>query len=58
MNATTNDARIMTVAAYADAKTMTEGARLAQNVLLSEMPGAVLAIVTLFYTVSSLVALI
>jgi hypothetical protein len=57
MNATTNEARLAVVANVNEAAEATAGTRLAQNSLLSELPGVVFAVLTLGYVVSSLLAL-
>jgi hypothetical protein len=56
MSATTNS-QIGRIANELQSKT-TEGVRYAQSSLLSELPGAVFAVLTLAYVVSSLVHLI
>ena len=57
MNATTNQATIAVVRNSNEATEATAGTRLAQNSLLSELPGIVFGLITLGYIVSSLVAL-
>jgi len=57
MNATTNEARLAVVANVNEAVEATAGTRLAQNSLLSELPGVVFGLITLGYIISSLVAL-
>ena len=57
MNATTNEARLAVVANVNEAVEATAGTRLAQNSLLSELPGVVFGLITLGYVISSLVAL-
>jgi hypothetical protein len=57
MNATTNEARLAVVANLNETVEATAGTRLAQNSLLSELPGVVFAVLTLGYVVSSLIAL-
>jgi|HubBroStandDraft_1064217.scaffolds.fasta_scaffold2922530_1 hypothetical protein len=57
MSAITNQAQIGRIAGQLQSKT-SEGVRLAQASLLSELPGAVFAALTLAYVVSSLVHLI
>ncbi len=57
MNATTNEARIAVLANINEATESTVGTRLAQNSLLSELPGVVFGLITLGYIVSSLLAL-
>ena len=57
MNATTNQATIAVVRNSNQATEATAGSRLAQNSLLSELPGIVFGLITLGYIVSSLVAL-
>jgi hypothetical protein len=56
MNATTNEATL-TVLNSNEATEATTGTRLAQNSLLSELPGVVFGLLTLGYVVSSLIAL-
>jgi hypothetical protein len=56
MNATTNEATL-TVLNSNEAAEATTGTRLAQNSLLSELPGVVFGLLTLGYVVSSLIAL-
>jgi hypothetical protein len=57
MNATTNEARLALVANGNETVEATAGTRLAQNSLLSELPGVVFGLLTLGYVVSSLLAL-
>ncbi len=57
MNATTNEARIAVLANTNEAAESSVGTRLAQNSLLSELPGVVFGVITLGYIVSSLLAL-
>lgn len=57
MNATINEARLAGVERLSRERETSEGARYAQNSLLSELPGVVLGFVTLFYIVTSLLAL-
>ncbi len=57
MNATTNEAGIAVLANTNEATESTAGTRLAQNSLLSELPGVVFGVITLGYIVSSLLAL-
>jgi len=57
MNATTNEARLAGIANANQAAESTDGIRLAQNSLLSELPGAVFGLITLGYVISSLLAL-
>jgi len=57
MNATTNEARLAGIANTSEAAESTAGIRLAQNSLLSELPGMVFGLITLGYVVSSLLAL-
>jgi hypothetical protein len=57
MNATTNEARISVLANSIEAEEATAGTRLAQNSLLSELPGVVFGLITLGYVVGSLLAL-
>ena len=57
MNATTNEARLAVIANANEAAESTAGTRLAQNSLLSEVPGVVFGLLTLGYVVSSLLAL-
>jgi hypothetical protein len=56
MNATTNEVRLAVVPN--EANEATAGTRLAQNSLLSELPGIVFGLITLGYVISSLVALV
>lgn len=56
MNATTNQATIAVVRSN-EATEATAATRLAQNSLLSELPGIVFGLLTLGYVVSSLIAL-
>ena len=56
MNATTNEATLSAITTNA-AVEATAGTRLAQNSLLSELPGIVFGLITLGYVISSLVAL-
>ena len=57
MNATTNEARLAGIANANNAAESSTGTRLAQNSLLSELPGVVFGLITLGYIVSSLIAL-
>jgi hypothetical protein len=58
MNATTtNRARIAGVNPAAEPAAPTDYIRIAQNSLLTELPGVAFGIITLFYIVSSLLAL-
>jgi hypothetical protein len=57
MNATTNEARLAVLSNVNEAAEATAGTRLAQNSLLSELPGVVFGLITLGYIVSSLLAL-
>jgi len=57
MNATTNEARLAVIANANEAEEATVGTRLAQNSVLSELPGVVFGLITLGYIVSSLLAL-
>jgi hypothetical protein len=57
MNATTNEARLTALTNSYEATEATAGTRLAQNSLLSELPGVVFGLITLGYIVSSLIAL-
>jgi len=57
MNATTNEARFTVLTNSNEAAEATTGTRLAQNSLLSELPGVVFGLLTLGYVVSSLIAL-
>jgi hypothetical protein len=56
MAATTNQTQIGRIAN--ELNKTTDGVRYAQNSLLNELPGAVFAVITLAYVVSSLVHLI
>jgi hypothetical protein len=56
MNATTNEVRLAGLENN-EATETTVGTRLAQNSLLSELPGIVFGLITLGYVISSLVAL-
>jgi hypothetical protein len=57
MNATTNEATLTVLTNSNEAAEATTGTRLAQNSLLSELPGVVFGLLTLGYVVSSLIAL-
>jgi hypothetical protein len=57
MNATTNEATLAGINSINEAAEATVGTRLAQNSLLSELPGIVFGLITLGYVISSLVAL-
>ncbi len=57
MNATTNEATLNGITSTNEAVEATAGTRLAQNSLLSELPGIVFGLITLGYVISSLVAL-
>ncbi len=57
MNATTNEARLAVIVNANEVSEATVGTRLAQNSLLSELPGVVFGLFTLGYIVSSLLAL-
>ena len=57
MNATTNAATLNAITSNNEVVEATAGTRLAQNSLLSELPGIVFGLITLGYIVSSLVAL-
>jgi len=57
MNATTNEATLNGIANANEVVEATAGTRLAQNSLLSELPGIVFGLITLGYVISSLVAL-
>jgi hypothetical protein len=57
MNATTNEATLNAITSNNEAVEATAGTRLAQNSLLSELPGIVFGLITLGYVISSLVAL-
>jgi len=57
MNAITNEARLAVLANTNEAAEATAGTRLAQNSLLSELPGVVFGLITLGYIVRSLIAL-
>jgi hypothetical protein len=57
MNATTNEATLAVLTNTNEAAESTVGTRLAQNSLLSELPGIVFGVITLGYIVSSLLAL-
>jgi hypothetical protein len=57
MNATTNEATLAAITSNNEAVEATAGTRLAQNSLLSELPGIVFGLITLGYVISSLVAL-
>ncbi|HEY6300148.1 MAG TPA: hypothetical protein VIW95_10955 [Candidatus Binatus sp.] len=56
MNANTNEATLTAITTN-EAVEATAGTRLAQNSLLSELPGIVFGLITLGYVISSLVAL-
>jgi hypothetical protein len=57
MNATTNEARLARIAKANENGEASAGTRLAQNSLLSELPGLVFGLLTLGYIVSSLASL-
>ena len=57
MNATTNEATLSAITNINHETEATAGTRLAQNSLLSELPGIVFGLITLGYVISSLVAL-
>ena len=57
MNATTNEATLTGITNTNQTVEATAGTRLAQNSLLSELPGIVFGLITLGYVISSLVAL-
>lgn len=57
MNATTNEVRLAGLENSNETTEATVGTRLAQNSLLSELPGIVFGLITLGYVISSLVAL-
>jgi hypothetical protein len=57
MNANTNEATLGMITNTNETAEATAGTRLAQNSLLSELPGIVFGLITLGYIVSSLVAL-
>ena len=58
MNAsTTNEVRFAGIVNTNEVTEATAGTRLAQNSLLSELPGIVFGLITLGYVISSLVAL-
>ena len=57
MNTTTNEATLAAITSNNEAVEATAGTRLAQNSLLSELPGIVFGLITLGYVISSLVAL-
>ena len=57
VNATTNEATLAVITNRNEAVEATAGTRLAQNSLLSELPGIVFGLITLGYVISSLVAL-
>ena len=57
MNATINEATLNAITTNNEAVEATAGTRLAQNSLLSELPGIVFGLITLGYVISSLVAL-
>ena len=57
MNATTNEATLNAITTSNEAVEATAGTRLAQNSLLSELPGIVFGLITPGYVISSLVAL-
>ena len=57
MNATTNEATLNAITNTNETVEATAGIRLAQNSLLSELPGIVFGLITLGYVISSLVAL-
>ena len=57
MNAINNEATLTAITIRNEAVEATAGTRLAQNSLLSELPGIVFGLITLGYVISSLVAL-
>lgn len=57
MNATTNEVTLTAITNINEETEATAGTRLAQNSLLSELPGIVFGLITLGYVISSLVAL-
>jgi hypothetical protein len=57
MNATTNEVTLSAITNVNEETEATAGTRLAQNSLLSELPGIVFGVITLGYVISSLVAL-
>jgi hypothetical protein len=57
MNASTTEARFAGITSVVEVAEATAGTRLAQNSLLSELPGIVFGLITLGYVISSLVAL-
>ena len=57
MNATTNEARLAGIAKANENAEARVGTRIAQNSLLSELPGLVFGLLTLGYIVSSLASL-
>ena len=57
MKATTNEATLNGITNTNQTVEATAGTRLAQNSLLSELPGIVFGLITLGYVISSLVAL-
>jgi hypothetical protein len=57
MNATNNEATLTAITTRNEAVEVNAGTRLAQNSLLSELPGIVFGLITLGYVISSLVAL-
>ncbi|HLM79372.1 MAG TPA: hypothetical protein VE957_13755 [Terriglobales bacterium] len=57
MNAATNEATLNAIANANEAAGSTVGRRIAENSMLSELPGVVFGLITLGYIVSSLLAL-
>ena len=57
MNATTNEATLSAITNINEETEATAGTKLAQNSLLSELPGIVFGLITLGYVISSQVAL-
>jgi len=57
MNATTNRARLAGFNRAAEPAAPTDSIRFVQNSLLTELPGVAFGLLTLFYLVSSLIAL-
>jgi len=57
MNANTNEATLGMITNTTETAEATAATRLAQNSLLSELPGIVFGLITLGYILSSLVAL-
>jgi hypothetical protein len=58
MAATMNEATLATIGLAPEVEESAESLRLVQNSLLTELPGMAIGFITLFYLVSSLIALV